>query len=143
MAKMPVYNLEWQEPPAADQAIIDMILAQLQNNPGRWARLLKGVSTTSHVSKWLKLGAEAKHVRVNPGESPARYDIYARWPQHKAATISNAIRAEVAKSTAAVQPPSKIREAVATGHAITPAPTGGGYLAGRAARGINPEGTMP
>jgi hypothetical protein len=149
MARVPVYNLEWKTPPSADQEIIDTILAQLQNNPGEWARICKDRSTTNLVSDWLKMGCEAKHVRANPGTSPARYDVYARWPKDKPATLPNTLRAEVAKTTASKTPPSAIREAVATGHALTPAPRTppvprtGNYLADRAARGINPEGIQP
>ena len=140
--KVPTYNLEWQDPPAADEAIITNILAQLQNNPGRWARISRERSQTALVTKWQKLGTEARHVRLNPGESPARYDIYARWPKDKPATVPNAVRDEIARKTAGPAP-TRTQQAVQQGRALTPAPATGGYLAARAARGINPEGTMP
>jgi hypothetical protein len=138
MARVPIYNLEWQEPPAPDDAIKQGILIQLQNHPGQWARITKDRSTTTLANEWLKLGAEARAVRNNLGTTPARYDIYARWPQSKPPTIARAILDE-AKAKAA-PPNGPARQAAAAGHALTPAPAGGGYLAARAARGISPEG---
>jgi hypothetical protein len=137
---MPVYNLEWQDPPAADDMVVNMILGQLQNNPGKWARIIRDRQQTALVGKWQKLGAEAKHVRTNMGEKPAKYDIYARWPQGKAPTIAQSVRDEIARTTASAKPPTKTQEAVAKGHALQPAPVApGGYLANRARRGV-PEG---
>jgi hypothetical protein len=138
MARMPVYNLEWQDPPAAEDMVIQGILAQLQNHPGKWARIITNRSQTQLAQKWLGLGCEAKAVRLNPGGKPATYDIYARWPIGKAATVPNAIREEVAKSMAP-PPTTPVRQAVAAGHALVPAPSGG-YLAQRAARGVGDDG---
>jgi hypothetical protein len=143
MSKMAVYNLEWQDPPTADDLVVNMILAQLQNNPGKWARICRDRSQTALVAKWQKLGCDARHHRTNMGTTPARYDIYARWPLNKPATLPNTLRAEVAQSTASKQPPSEIKEAVAQGKALKPAPVApGGYLANRAARGVPEDGNQ-
>ncbi len=40
-------------------------------------------STSSAHTTWQKLGCEAKACRKNAGETPARYDVYARWPESK------------------------------------------------------------
>jgi hypothetical protein len=140
MSRMPIYNLEWQDPPAAEDMVIQGMLAQLQNNPGKWARIIRDRSQTALAQKWLGFGCDAKAVRLNPGETPAKYDIYARWPQNKAATVPNSIREEVAKKMGG-PPATPTRVAVAQGRALTPPPAGG-YLAQRAARQVPEEGTM-
>jgi len=133
--RMPVYNLEWAEPPAADDAIKQGILAQLQANPGRWACIVKDRSSTTMAADWMKLGTEARAVRNNPQAKPPRYDIYVRWPSNKPPTVSNAVREAAAKASA-LNGSTGVKPI-----AHTPPPVGG-YLSQRAARGI-PEGGNP
>lgn len=133
--RMPVYNLDWADPPAADDAIKQGILAQLQASPGRWACIIKDRSGTALAQEWMKLGVEARAVRNNPTAKPPRYDIYVRWPAAKTPTVSLAVREEAAK----------VRQAVHGGTALVPPPAArpnGGYLTQRAHRGT-PEGGNP
>lgn len=114
----------WKEPPPAVSAEKAAILTELRNHPGRWALVQQDRSSSSAAAPWQKLGCESKAARKNPGEAPAKYDVYARWPE--------------AKRTAA-------KEFSAGGvNPVAPRPAVGGGTydpgAGRAARGIPADG---
>lgn len=76
-------TLEWKEPPPRANSDTQEAIAQLQANPGRWARVQKEVSSSAASQKWKNLGCEATHRKVESADGKPRYDVYARWPEPK------------------------------------------------------------
>lgn len=98
----------WKEPPPAVSSEKAPILAELQKHPGRWAMVQPDRSSSGAAAPWQKLGCQAKASRKNPGETPAKYDVYARWPEPSALPLPVG-KAEVAKAVAtgtALKPPA-------------------------------------
>lgn len=79
---MATAEIEWAEPPAeAFQPTRNaVIVAALKQRPGVWARLKKSASSGSAAAQYKKLGLQVVIHRTNPGATPARYDVYGRWP---------------------------------------------------------------
>jgi hypothetical protein len=127
---VPQFNLEWMDPPSPAQAAYEPVLRELKARPGKWARVQKDRSTTSGTASWAKLGCEAKAHRTNPGEKPAKYDIYVRWPELK--TEPRPV-ARPALPNPKVMPidHGKIERASREAEA---------FAAARAARGVGPDG---
>lgn len=134
---MAAVEIEWAEPPAEafSNSRNGLVIAALKQRVGQWARLKVGSKTSAPANTWKKLGCEAVAHRTNPGENPPTYDIYARWPEPK-------------------KVPTPTQAAVASGHALQPAPGAlrpkasgpdpfgvGAYTAAqRAARGVPSTG---
>lgn len=77
-------EIKWQDPPERGSWIggtLTPIVAALKKNPGKWALVREKVSSSSAQTPWKKQGCEALVRRSNPGETPPRYDVYARWPE--------------------------------------------------------------
>jgi hypothetical protein len=110
----------WKEPPPAVSSEVAPILGALKNNPGRWALVRQKVTSSSAGAPWKKQGCEARVHRTNPREKPARYDVYARWPETKAQPPAGSKPLPLPLGKAAVE------KAIATGTALkppAPAPT--------------------
>jgi hypothetical protein len=101
----------WKEPPPAVSSEKAPVLAELQKHPGRWAMVQPDRSSSGAAAPWQKLGCQAKASRKNPGETPAKYDVYARWPEGKtgsaktAAAVANAVASGTALKPPAPQVP--------------------------------------
>lgn len=102
----------WKEPPPAVSSEKAPILAELQNNPGRWALVQQGRSSSGAAGPWQKLGCQAKAHRKNAGETPAKYDVYARWPEAGAAAGAGPVAAPAGKAA--------VEKAIVTGTALKP-----------------------
>jgi hypothetical protein len=74
----------WQDPPPKVDSRHAATLAALKANPGRWALLLADRTSSTAGTAWKKLGCEVEVSRKNPGETPPKYDVYARWPDSPA-----------------------------------------------------------
>ena len=100
--------VEWKEPPA--EVVLsarDRLVALLERNPGRWARVKRDLKSKTGTATWKKLGLDAV---AAPAESDSSlWDIYARAPE-----VTDAQRAERAAAL-------KTRSAAAPGPG--PAPT--------------------
>lgn len=80
-------EIEWAEPPAAkpngrhQSEAIDAVVSALQQRPGQWAAVKRGMASTSGCAAFKKRGCETVVRRgTDSPEGGARYDIYARWP---------------------------------------------------------------
>lgn len=102
----------WKEPPPAVSSEKAPILAELQKYPGRWALVQPDRSSSGAAAPWQKLGCQAKASRKNPGETPAKYDVYARWPEAAQAVTPASASAAVEKAA--------VSKAAATGTALKP-----------------------
>lgn len=135
---VPVFELEWRDPPTPAAAAYEPILRELRARPGKWARVQKDRSTSNGAASWAKLGCEAKAIRANPGEKPPRYDIYVRWPalpQPEPKRPSEGTVKAVTNGTAVVQrPPLPSPGSISTNTERER------FAAARAARGVPADG---
>jgi hypothetical protein len=108
-----MFEMIWKEPPPLVSSEKAAALAELQKNPGRWALVQSRYKSTSGTTAWKKLGCEATHRRSDTatGNSP-EYDIYARWPETKAAGSSKPLPLPVGKAA--------VEKAIITGTALKP-----------------------
>lgn len=102
----------WKEPPPAVSSEKAPILAELQKHPGRWALVQGDRSSSGAAAPWQKLGCQAKAHRKNAGEKPAKYDVYARWPEQEPA----------AKPAPVIAGKAAVEKAISTGTALKPPP---------------------
>lgn len=101
----------WKEPPPAVSSEKAPILAELQKHPGRWAMVQADRSSSGAAAPWQKLGCQAKACRKNQGETPAKYDVYARWPEPETTAGKPATLQSVAKAIStgtALKPPAPL-----------------------------------
>lgn len=124
-------EIKWQDPPASKRGMarsLVPIVTALKNNPGKWALVREKASSSSACVPWRKQGCEALVRRTNFGETPARYDVYARWPEKVLPLPEGTAGAktEAAAPPAAPKAPAAkaaVEKAIATGTALTPPPS--------------------
>lgn len=102
----------WKEPPPAVSSEKAPILAELQKHPGRWALVQADRSSSGAAAPWQKLGCQAKAHRKNAGEKPAKYDVYARWPDTGSVGAAKPLPLPVGKAA--------VEKAISTGTALKP-----------------------
>ncbi len=102
----------WKEPPPAVSSEKAPILAELQKHPGRWALVQPERSSSSAAAPWQKLGCQAKAHRKNAGETPPKYDVYARWPELETPAAQKPASAPAGKEA--------VEKAIAAGTALKP-----------------------
>lgn len=70
--------MKWQEPPMpghSTAAQIEAEVRELKANPGKWALVREGMSSTGATSPWKERGCEATSRKGADG----RVDVWARW----------------------------------------------------------------
>lgn len=142
-------ELEWMDPPAIKHRVSrsQRVLAELQKNPGSWARVAKGLKSGGCQSNWIKLGCEAVS-RANPSEEN-RWDVCARWPAETKPAGNPTPSAQGRDTTADHTPPASVTPNVtaalpragdgAPGKLIKPPTILGVKHATAAATGLGPD----
>lgn len=144
-------GLVWKEPPprrSGVSAAYDGVIEQLKDNPGKWALVTDEWSTSAAPAALAKAGCEVTCRRIKDS-NPKKFEVYARYPEpNPVADPKSPGKAEVKKAisagTALKPPPGAPAKPKAKEPAPAPGPANdfglSAFRAGRAARGVPPEG---
>lgn len=97
-------ELEWKQPPPENRrppSRHDTVIAQLQANPGEWARVARDMSSSGAKQGWIARGCEAITRRAET-KGKGFWDVYARWPE------PDPTAEDIAKNLAA-DPPEQVK----------------------------------
>lgn len=78
-----MYEMEWKDPPVAGPKDVEILTAELQANPGRWARVERDTNLVERIYPWWGGPAaefdEYETVMVKTEDGLTSRDVYMRY----------------------------------------------------------------